>query len=437
VARVTTLLVLAAGRARRYGGIKPLAPIGPNESAVIDLLAGDAIRAGFDRFVLVVNRETGQLIRNHVTSAWPFDVAVEFAVQSRPLGTVDAVLAARDAADDGTPFAVANADDLYGTDALGVLASHLEASRGDCLVGYRLDRALVGDLPVTRGVCEVADGVLTSIVERRSVRQVDGEFQAEDGLEPSVLDPASLVSMNLWGFSPDLWDVFREAMLTASAVSEDNEVLLPELVGRLVRGEVADAAARSFTVLATSSRCLGVTHPDDLPLVRAELAAEIERGERPPTAFDDCPAPTGSSPGMTKPRVTGRPQPPSPSGLARWPLVSRVVSDNPSTAPPLPFGHVGGGPPPFAPLASRRRSLSVPTAASLPPPFRRSPTTLTSGAPCGSPSTLRRVVRTRRWEHCVGAPSGAQPEIGISEGFPRLAVGNPRRPCGFPPRATS
>lgn len=280
---MTALVVLAAGRARRYGGIKPLAPIGPGGEAVIDLLAGDALRAGFASIVLVVNPDTGPLIREHVADAWPVGVDVAFGVQERPIGTVDAVLAARDVVDRSVPFGVANADDLYGADALAVLGHHLEGPGTNSLVGFRLDRALVGDLPVTRGVCEVEHGALTGITERRKVSYREGAFHVDDGLDPEVLDAATLVSMNLWGFDPTMWEVLDAAMGAAHGASEDDEVLLPELVGRLV---TAKGAAARFEVLATTSRCLGVTHPDDLELVRAELAAEVARGERPSEAFE-------------------------------------------------------------------------------------------------------------------------------------------------------
>ena len=162
-----TLIILAAGRARRFGGVKPLAPIGADGEAVIDLLAGDAVAAGFERIILVVNPDSGPSIQAHVESWWPSSVNVRFCVQERPYGTVHAVLAACDAADPSSPFGVANADDLYGLPALRILAGHLSSRGSNCLVGFRLDRALVGDDPVTRGVCEVADGRLVGIAERR------------------------------------------------------------------------------------------------------------------------------------------------------------------------------------------------------------------------------------------------------------------------------
>lgn len=279
---MTALVVLAAGRARRYGGIKPLAPIGPDGQGVIDLLAGDALRAGFARLVLVVNPDTGPTIEAHVAATWPSGVDVAFCVQRAPIGTVDAVLAARDAVDVTAPFGVANADDLYGADALSVLGRHVEGAGTNSLVGFRLDHALVGELPVTRGVIEVVDGALTKITERRGVSRRDGVFRVDDGRQPDVLDDATLVSMNLWGFDPLMWDVLADAMAAATGASEDDEVLLPELVGRVV---AAGGERSRFEVLATTSRCLGVTHPDDLALVRHELAVEVERGERPSAVF--------------------------------------------------------------------------------------------------------------------------------------------------------
>ena len=156
VSQGPVLVILAAGRARRYGGIKPLAPIGPNGEGVLDLIASDAYGAGFGHVVVVINPDTGPVIQEHVAANWPAAASVSFAVQERPLGTVHAVLSARGALDDSLSFAVCNADDLYGRDAFATLGAHLQAGTGNCLVGFRLDHALVGDQPVTRGVCEVA-----------------------------------------------------------------------------------------------------------------------------------------------------------------------------------------------------------------------------------------------------------------------------------------
>lgn len=295
-----TLLVLAAGLARRYGGLKPLAPIGPHGEAVIDLVASDARAAGFGRIVLVLHPETGPAVRYHVERCWPESVPVSFAVQRVPLGTTHAVLAAREAIGTDVPFAVANADDVYGEDALSVLAGHLATERGEhALVGFDLAATVVTDAPVTRGVCTVGeDGLLASIAERRQVSRRhepggDGatvRFRADDGVSPADLDAGAPVSVNLWGFQPGIWPVFTAAMeasgldeeevLAAAAAGADPpkaEVLLPEVVGQMVAGR----QGLPVRVLRTGGACIGVTHPDDLPVVRDLLARQVATGDRP------------------------------------------------------------------------------------------------------------------------------------------------------------
>ena len=142
-----SLVILAAGRARRYGGCKPLAPVGPHGEAVIDLVASDALAAGFGSIVLVLGPSTGPSIRYHVERTWPKGAEVHFALQPAPLGTVHAVLCASEHVG-AAPYGVGNADDIYGQAGCTLLAQHL--SRGgdtNALVGYRLADAVVGHSP--------------------------------------------------------------------------------------------------------------------------------------------------------------------------------------------------------------------------------------------------------------------------------------------------
>lgn len=289
------LMILAAGRARRYGGVKPLAPVGPSGEAVLDLLAGDALAAGFTALVLVVGPATGPAIRYHVAHAWPAEIDVRFAEQAAPIGTVDAVLAGSSHLEAGTAFGVANADDLYGVDGLTLLADHLATpSPTNALVAYRLRQAVVGDAPVTRGICEVGpDETLRSVTERRMVMAVgDGSFVAKDGRSPSELDGDLLVSMNLWGFDASMAAVLSHAIARAEHASEESEVLLPDVVDGVVRGDrPSGTTASPFHVLVTEGRCIGVTHPDDLSLVQADLAAQVGRGDRPASPWPRSLAP--------------------------------------------------------------------------------------------------------------------------------------------------
>ncbi|MHB1718073.1 MAG: nucleotidyltransferase family protein [Acidimicrobiales bacterium] len=277
---VVPLVVLAAGLARRYGGCKPLAPVGPSGEAVIDLVASDAVAAGFGRVVLVLNPESGPAIRYHVERCWPEDVAVAFAVQSAPLGTAHAVLAARPLLEGAHPFAVANADDVYGIPAMATLRRHLDGPVAEhALVGFPLSGSVVSDQPVTRGVCVVdADGLLAGLTERRQVRRgaPGAPFTAHDGGSPSELAGDTPVSLNLWGYQPSIWDALERAV-ARSETTPGGEVLLPEVVGRMV----AEGTDRPVRVLTVTARAVGVTHPGDLDVARAVLARLVATGERP------------------------------------------------------------------------------------------------------------------------------------------------------------
>ena len=298
------LLMMAAGVARRYGGgCKPLAPVGLHGEAIIDLTAGDARRAGFGAVVLVVNPVTGPAIDYHVRRCWPPSMAVASTVQSVPLGTVHAVLRARPLIGE-RPFAVVNADDIYGTDAMELLTAHLATAGDHALVSYPLADTVVTDDPVTRGVCEVdGQGWLRAVVERRHVaRHRDGRFTADDGVEPKELAPDAPVSMNLWGFTPAIWPVLAEALrrvhpelgadgsVPDGVSPADTEVLLPEVVGAMAGAPGADRTPGArVRVIPATGRVVGVTHAEDLPMARTELAEMVGAGLRPEAPWGDVP----------------------------------------------------------------------------------------------------------------------------------------------------
>ena len=277
-----------------------MAPIGPNGEAVIDLLVSDAVAAGFGQIVLVLHPESGPAIRYHVERCWPRSLDVAFAEQPLPLGTVHAVLAARDDLGTDRPFAVSNADDVYGEAAMGQLVDQLSSGRGEhVLVGYQLAATVATDDPVTRGICEVDErGYLVALTERRQVVRHDHgkTFTSEAGVEPVTLDGESPTSVNLWGFHPAIWEVLESAMdasgidveaIAASVVAGGEvpkaEVLLPEVVAAMVTG----GGGLPVRVVNTDAKLLGVTHLADLPLVSAELARQVAWGTRPSQQWGD------------------------------------------------------------------------------------------------------------------------------------------------------
>jgi hypothetical protein len=191
------------------------------------------------------------------------------------------------------PFAVINADDIYGVPALELLAHHLATTADHALVSYHLGDTVVTPDPVTRGLCDAdGDGWLQALVERRKVtRHEDGTLTADDGLEPKELPADTPVSMNLWGFTPAIWPVLDAAFhavhpgpdgaVDGGGPGADTEVLLPEVVGDMVRGHgEGSGPGRRVRVLPGRGRCIGVTHADDLPVVRMELAEMVGQGRR-------------------------------------------------------------------------------------------------------------------------------------------------------------
>jgi hypothetical protein len=273
------LVVLAAGHGRRFGGLKQLAPVGPDGEALMDFTARHVAEAAFDGVILVVREEIQAEMVAHVGLCWPPALPVIPVVQGPIAGTAQAVESARPFIDG--PFGVANADDLYGAAAMATLADELRKG-GDgehVLVGYQLKNTVITDNPVTRGVCETApDSCLTRVVEHRVRRLEDGGFEGAPIVGPEANNPKhltgnELVSMNLWGFSESILDeidVGLDAFDPATAPhvgGKPPEVLLPDIVCRVV----AEGRAR-VRVVESNSKCIGLTHPDDVPLVRSLLA---------------------------------------------------------------------------------------------------------------------------------------------------------------------
>lgn len=273
------LVVLAAGHGRRFGGLKQLVAVGPGDEALMDYTARDALAAGFDGVILIVREEIQSELVDHISSRWPADLPVEPVVQGAIAGTAQAVESARPFIDG--PFGVANADDLYGAKAITTLADELRKGLpGEhVLVGYQLRDTVISDDEVTRGLCETgADGYLSRIVEHKVRRRPDGSFEGSPIAGPETapvhqMSGAEQVSMNLWGFAESMLDEIDDALdafdpeTAPHEAGKPPELLLPEVVGAAV------SAGRARThVVASNSRCIGLTHPDDLPLVRRLVA---------------------------------------------------------------------------------------------------------------------------------------------------------------------
>lgn len=297
-----TLFILAAGMGSRYGGLKQLDTLGPNGETIMDYSVFDAVRAGFGKVVFVIRKDFEDDFRRQVLSKYEGIVPVEVVFQSidklpegftcpsertKPWGPAHAVLMAKGTINE--PFAVINADDFYGRNSFEVLAKELMRERngkGDyAMVGFRVGNTMTENGSVSRGVCENNDGLLTSVVERKSIAyNGDHEivFTDENGAEQK-LAPSTPVSMNMWGFTPDYFD-FAEREFTRFLAKDINtpkaEQVIPDVADALIKSGEA-----TIKVLDTDSRWFGVTYSADREDVVAKLAALHQAGQYPSPLF--------------------------------------------------------------------------------------------------------------------------------------------------------
>lgn len=276
------LVVLAAGFGSRYGGMKQLDAVGPSGATLMEYSLYDARRAGFEESVFVIRPDMEKTFRGYASrfdGRIPWQTALQRLEdlpsgvsippgRAKPWGTAQAVLAAAPLLHGS--FAVINADDFYGAEAFAALATFLRDTAGTrppsfALVGYRLRDTLSRAGPVNRGVCRIDDeGWLQSIEEVTATH--------------GGPDPDAIVSMNLWGFTPALFDHLREGLLAffKRGVDERAEYLLPTLVRELL----ARGACR-VRVLEPHSWWFGITHQADRPEVAAALQALVAEGRYP------------------------------------------------------------------------------------------------------------------------------------------------------------
>lgn len=297
-----TLFVLAAGMGSRYGGLKQLDSLGPNGETIMDYSIYDAIHSGFGKVVFVIRKDFEQDFRDKILSKYEGHIPVEVVFQStdklpkgyvcpeertKPWGPNHAVLMGKDVIKE--PFAVVNADDFYGRDAFRVIAKELSRSRnrkGDyCMVGFRVGNTMTENGSVSRGVCENADGMLTSVVERKAISYNSNHeivFTDENGLEQK-LAPSTPVSMNLWGFTPDYFNYAEREFskfLDVNLTVPKSELVIPTVVDALIHNSEA-----TVKVLDTDSKWFGVTYSADRPGVVAKFAELHKNGEYPDKLF--------------------------------------------------------------------------------------------------------------------------------------------------------
>lgn len=296
--RRTTLAVMAAGIGSRFGGgVKQLEPVGPSGEIIIDYSIHDAMEAGFDRVVFIIRKDLekdfreviGNRMEKVIDTAYAFqeldDLPDGFTrpqARTKPWGTGQAILCCRDLVRE--PFAVINADDYYGKEAYVKVHDFLAQERAGgermefCMAGFELGNTLSENGGVTRGLCSVDENAhLTKVAETKNIIKTDGgaAVQGADG-SLRMVDAGCPVSMNMWGFTPELFPELEDGFkkfLSGLTDEAKGEYLLPTIVDGLIRTGKANV-----TVLKSRDKWFGVTYKEDKPAVVSAFRGLIDAG---------------------------------------------------------------------------------------------------------------------------------------------------------------
>ena len=294
-----TLVILAAGMGSRYGGMKQIDPINDDGNFIIDFSIYDAIKSGFNKVVFIIKEENltdfketiGNRISEHIDVQYVFqkiDNVPEWfelpAGRTKPWGTTQALMSIIGVVNE--PFAVINSDDFYGSESFEILASHLKANNHSskpqfCMAGYKLKNTITEYGTVNRGICNVDNKAhLINIVETREIKPTEnGKAEYPIGDEKGVLDLDTTVSMNCWGFTPELFPYltkeFEEFLQNIENPLKD-ESYLTSVIDHMIKENACDVI-----VYNSNASWLGVTYAEDKPAVVAGIKKLINQGVYP------------------------------------------------------------------------------------------------------------------------------------------------------------
>ena len=289
-----TLLVMAAGIGSRYGGLKQLDEVGPGGETIIDYSVYDAIAAGFTKVIFIIRQDFEREFKLKVSDKFADKIQVEFSFQDiqnlpngftcpegreKPWGTGHAILSAAELIDG--PFNAINADDYYGQESFQTIANfYAHESNVFSMVAFRLENTLSIFGPVTRGLCEVENDRLATVVETDNLQKINSGIASDRDVDLNGSEP---VSMNMWGFTPVIFDYLQDMFVDFLAQRGDelkSEFLIPSVINDLIR-----SGKESVHVLYSNAPWFGVTYKEDKPYVVDQIQKLIEKGFYPLKLF--------------------------------------------------------------------------------------------------------------------------------------------------------
>ena len=292
-----TLLVMAAGMGSRYGGLKQLDEVGPNGETIIDFSVYDAIRAGYTKVVFIIREEFEQQFKEKISNKYNDKIEVNIVFQDlkdlpssfrcpndrlKPWGTGHAILAAKNVISE--PFVAINGDDFYGKESFKVISDYYSSfNNGYAMAAFQLYKTLSNHGSVSRGICEQNLDELVTVVETHDIKKNSaGNIDCDRDI---LLSGGELVSMNMWGFTPTLFDhlekIFKE-FLKDNISDLKSEFLIPSVINDLIK-----KGTEKVRVLKTQSKWFGVTYIEDKPFVQNQIKELIQNGEYPERLFKD------------------------------------------------------------------------------------------------------------------------------------------------------
>ncbi len=285
---------MAAGMGSRYGGLKQLDPVGPSGETIIDYSVYDAIRSGFNKIVFIIRKDFEKEFRSQITDKYQDRIKVEFAFQDlndlpqgftcpegrvKPWGTGHAILTASELIQE--PFVAINGDDFYGYESFKIVADYYQGEGATfSMVAFQLDKTLSEFGGVTRGLCTVRTDLLDTVVETGDLMRTEDGISSDRDIE---LDGSEPVSMNVWGFTPDLFKHLKAMFidfLEKEGSEMKSEYLIPTVVNNLIR-----SGQKQVHVLRTSSKWFGVTYKEDKPFVSQQIQELIDDDTYPKQLF--------------------------------------------------------------------------------------------------------------------------------------------------------